>query len=262
MDEFTPTIGISVPAGESFNVFGTIGTVFNTPTTSELGNQESGAGGFNPDLDTMRGESYEVGVRGSLGSLATFEVTGYQTNLRNELVSFEVPSAPGVNFFRNSGKSRHRGFEATLSAVSRNGIFSGNVAYTRVNAKFVEYEADGDDFAGNRIPGVALDRVQARVRVTPDMWWAEVVGSYVSRVQANDANTGAAPSYTLLDLRVGLEEIALGRIDVSPWVAMINTFDEDYNASVAVNAFGSRFFEPGPTQSFQIGLRARFGGGN
>jgi len=262
MDEFTPSIGVSIPAGESVNVFASLGTVFNTPTTSELSNQESGAGGFNPDLDPMRGTSYEAGVRGTIGALAAFEVTAYQTNLRNELVSFEVPTDPGVSYFRNSGNSRHRGLEATVSAASNTGLLRGDVTYTRVNAIFVEYSADGDDFADNRVPGVARDRIQARVRVSPNMWWAEVVAGYVSRVQANDANSAEARSYTLLDLRVGLEEVALGGIDISPWAAMINTFDVDYNASIAVNAFGGRFFEPGPTQSFQVGVRARFGGGN
>jgi iron complex outermembrane receptor protein len=98
--------------------------------------------------------------------------------------------------------------------------------------------------------------------MTPNRWWAEVVGTYVSHVQANDENTAGAPSYQLADLRIGLEEIAVGGMNVSPWVALINAFDEDYNASVAVNAFGGRFFEPGVPRSFQIGMRARFGGGN
>ena len=193
MDEVTPSIGISVPAGQSLNFFGSVGTVFNTPTTSELSNQVSGAGGFNPDLDPMKGESYEVGARGTVGSWAAFEVTAYQTNLRNELISFEVPSDPGVSFFRNAGKSRHRGWEGTVSAASPSGIVGGNVTYTRVNARFLRYAADGDDFAGNRVPGVALDRVQARVRVSQNMWWAEAVGSGVSVVQANDANSSRAP---------------------------------------------------------------------
>jgi iron complex outermembrane receptor protein len=262
MDEVTPSIGVSVPAGSSLNFFGSIGTVFNTPTTSELSNQETGAGGFNPALDPTKGESYEVGIRGNMGSLAAFELTSYQTNLRNELVAFEVPGVAGVTYFRNSGESRHRGLEAPFSAADRSGLVRGDVTYTLLDAKFVTYAADGDDFAGNRVPGVARDRVQARLRFTPNMWWAEVVGSYVSRVQANDANSAGAPSYKLVDVRVGLDEYAMGGINVSPWVAMVNAFDEDYNASIAVNAFGGRFFEPGPTQSFQVGLRARFGGGN
>jgi iron complex outermembrane receptor protein len=262
MDEVTPSIGISIPAGQSINLFGSIGTVFTTPTTSELSNQATGAGGFNPALNPTKGESYEVGIRGNMGSTAAFELTSYQTNLRNELVAFEVPGVAGVTYFRNAGTSRHRGFEATVSAAHPSGLVGADVTYTLVDAQFVRYAADGDDFAGNRVPGVARDRVQARLRLTPNMWWAEVVGSYVSRVQANDANTAGARSYKLVDVRVGLDEYAMGGINVSPWVAVVNAFDEDYNASIAVNAFGGRFFEPGPTQSFQVGLRARFGGGN
>ena len=279
MDAVSPSFGISVPAGPSVNVFGSVGTVFNTPTTSELGNQASGAGGFNPDLDPMRGESYEVGIRGTLGSFAAFEVTGYQTNLRNELVSFEVPTAPGVNFFRNSGESRHRGAEVTLSVAPGDGLFRGDVTYTLTDAKFLEFVKNDVDLGNDcpilrdpnppdptgkscRVPGVARDRAQARLRVSPNRWWAEVVGTHVSRVQAKDENTAGARSYSLVNLRVGLEEIAVGGLGISPWVAMINAFDEDYSASVAVNAFGSRFFEPGPERTFQIGLRAQFGGGN
>ncbi len=262
MTAVSPSIGISIPAGQSANVYGSVSTVFNTPTTSELGNTPTAAGGFNADLDPMRGESFEVGVRGNVGSSAAFEVTGYQTNLRNELVRFEVPALTDISFWRNSGKSRHRGVEVTLSVAPGDGLFRGDVTYTRTDAEFLEYAADGNDFAGNRIPGVARDRAQARLRVTPSGWWAELVGSHVSRVQANDANSAEAPSYQLADLRVGLEEVAMGGMNVSPWVAMVNAFDKDYNASVAVNAFGGRFFEPGVPRSFQIGLRARFGGGN
>ena len=262
MDAVSPSIGISLPAGPSVNLFGSIGTVFETPTTSELGNQLSGAGGFNPDLDPMRGESYEVGVRGTVGSFAAFEVTGYQTNLRNELVAFEVPNAPGVSFFRNAGKSRHRGLESTLSVAPGDGLFRGDVMFTRTDAKFLRFVKEGVDLADNRIPGVARDRAQGRFRVSPDLWWAEVIGTHVSRVQVNDENTAGAPSYSLVDLRVGLEEMALGGISVSPWVAVLNAFNKDYIASVLVNTFGGRYFEPGPDRSLQIGLRAQFGGGN
>ncbi|MEE3184644.1 MAG: TonB-dependent receptor, partial [Gemmatimonadota bacterium] len=218
MTAVSPSIGISIPAGQSANVYGSVSTVFNTPTTSELGNTPTAAGGFNADLDPMRGESFEVGVRGNVGSSAAFEVTGYQTNLRNELVRFEVPALTDISFWRNSGKSRHRGVEVTLSVAPGDGLFRGDVTYTRTDAEFLEYAADGNDFAGNRIPGVARDRAQARLRVTPSGWWAELVGSHVSRVQANDANSAEAPSYQLADLRVGLEEVAMGGMNVSPWV--------------------------------------------
>ena len=260
MRAFSPSIGVSVPAGPSLNVFGSTSTVFQTPTTSELSNQPDGSGGFNPTLDPMDGESFEIGVRGNIGAQAAFEVTAYQTNLSNEIVPFENEASQGVTYFRNSGESRHRGLEATLSTASTDGLFRGDLTFTHTNAEFQEYELDGEDLGGNKIPGVSPNRAQGRLRFTPDIWWAELTGTYVDEVEVNDRNTATAPSYTLVDLRVGLEEIAVGGMIVSPWVALINALDEDYIASVAVNAFGGRFFEPGPDRSFQVGLRARFGG--
>lgn len=262
LSAFSPSIGASVPIGESMNLFGSIGTVFETPTTTELANQPEAPGGFNPDLDPMKGESYELGLRGPLGDAATFEITGYHTNLRNELVPFEVAGAEGVTFFRNAGESRHRGVEASLSFATLDGLVEQEVTYSYTEARFQEYELGGEDLAGNRVPGVAPQRLQAVIRVSPDPWWLEVSGSFSDDVPVNDLNTASAPAYMVLDLRAGLADLGIGGATVSPWVAVLNAADKNYIASVAVNAFGSRFYEPGPDRSFQVGLRARWAGGN
>ena len=256
MDAVSPSVGVSVPAGSSAHFFGSISTVFETPTTSELSNQPNAAGGFNPELDPMRGESYELGIRGSLGSNGFFEVTGYNTNLRNELVRFELEGFDDVSYFRNSGKSRHRGLEATLSVASDDGLVRGDVTYAHIDAQFEEYELGDDDLSGNKVPGVSPNRGQAVLRVSPGKAWLEIAGTYVDEVPVNDRNADTTPSYLLVDLRTGLDEIALGNMNLSPWVALTNALNQDYVASVAVNAFGSRFFEPGPDLSFQIGFRA------
>jgi len=262
LDAISPSIGVSVPAGPSLTFFGSIGTVFETPTTTELANQADAPGGFNPNLDPMKGESYEAGFRGAIANSATFEVTAYQTDLRNELVPFEVEGSPGVTFFRNAGKSRHRGVEASLRFSSADGVFRQDLTYSYTNARFRVYELGEQDLAGNRIPGVAPQRLQAVMRMSPDPIWAEAAWTYSDEVPANDLNTAAAPSYMTVDLRAGLQDLVVGNLTLAPWVALLNVADKDYIASVAVNAFGSRFYEPGPDRSFQVGLRAKWGGTN
>ncbi|MEX1257635.1 MAG: TonB-dependent receptor [Gemmatimonadota bacterium] len=262
LDAISPSIGVSVPAGPSLTFFGSIGTVFETPTTTELANRPDAAGGFNPDLDPMKGESYEAGLRGAIGNSATFEVTTYQTDLRNELVPFEVEGSPGVTFFRNAGRSRHRGVEASLAFASADGVFRQNVTYSYTNARFRAYELGDENLAGNQIPGVAPQRLQAVTRVSPDPFWVDAAWTYSDEVVANDLNTASAPSYMIVDLRAGVSDLVVGNLSLSPWVAVINVADKDYIASVAVNAFGSRFYEPGPDRSLQVGLTAKWGGGN
>ena len=97
------------------------------------------------------------------------------------------------------------------------------------------------------------------MRISPGTWWGEIGATYVDNVPVNDKNAAVAPSYFLVDLRTGLEGLTLGTMVLSPWVALTNLLDENYIASVAVNAFGGRFFEPGPQMSLQVGFRASWG---
>ncbi len=268
MTAFSPSIGVNVPVGGALNLFGSFSSLFETPTTTELANQPSAAGGFNPNLDPMDGKAYELGVRGDLGSSAAVEVTIYQTDLNNEIIPFEVAGSPGKTFSRNAGTSQHRGFEGTFSVADPTGLFRGDVTFTHTNAEFEDYDVDGEDLGGNKIPGVSPNRLQALARLSPQQLFggafAEVVATYMDEVPVNDENDAgtAAPSYTIFDLRAGLDGVSVGGAVLTPWVAVTNLLDEEYIGSVAVNAFGGRFYEPGPPRSFQVGLRATLGGGD
>src|SRR5690606_24285143 len=50
MDAISPSIGINYEADPALALFANIATSFETPTTTELANQPSGAGGLNPEL--------------------------------------------------------------------------------------------------------------------------------------------------------------------------------------------------------------------
>jgi iron complex outermembrane receptor protein len=90
--------------------------------------------------------------------------------------------------------------------------------------------------------------------------YVEGIATLSDDVPVNDRNTASAPDFTIYDVRVGLDQVDVGGLVISPWVAITNVTDEEYISSVAVNAFGTRFFEPGAPQSFQVGIRAAFGG--
>lgn len=261
MVALSPSVGASVPVGRGLSLFGNVGTVFETPSTTELGNDPDGRPGFNPDLEPQTGVSGELGVRGSLGPLAVFEVTTYRTDLRNELVRFQVEEFPGRDFFRNAGRSRHRGVEATLAAWSWSGVVHTNLAYTWTDARFRTFVWDDTEFGGNRIPGLAPHRLQAGLRIDPEAWFGELTGSYLHRVPVNDGNSEYAPSHFLVDLRAGARALSLGNVDLAPWAAVVNLLDRRFTASVVPNAFGGRYYEPGPGRSLQVGLRATWGGG-
>ena len=79
----------------------------------------------------------------------------------------------------------------------------------------------------------------------------------MSKFQANDANTANNSAYWVSNFRMG-HLFEYGHIGVEPFVGVYNLFDEGYNANVRLNAFGGRYFEPGPERNFYGGLRLRY----
>jgi iron complex outermembrane recepter protein len=254
----SPSVGLNWRATADVGLFGALSTSFETPSTTELANRPGGAGGFNPELEPQRGTTLEAGVRGSLGRRAVLELTAHRTALRDELVPFEVEGVAGRVFYRNVGRSEHRGFEVALSGAAV-GRLSGRAAYSYLDARFRDYRRGDLVFDDNRIPGVAPHSADGVVRWTGEHWFAESRGQYRGAVPADDANTAEAPPFFVLDVRGGAGPLRVGGLELSPVAGVNNVLDRRYVAATAVNAFGARFFEPGPARTYYLGVRAGTG---
>src|SRR5690349_15366729 len=113
MHALSGSVGVAVTPSDALTVYGNVGTSFETPTTTELTNRPNSAGGFNPTLQPQTATNYEVGVRGDVAGRLNYSVALFQADVRDELIPFQVPlpAAPGRVFYRNAGRSRHRGVE-------------------------------------------------------------------------------------------------------------------------------------------------------
>ncbi|MDT8367932.1 MAG: TonB-dependent receptor [Longimicrobiales bacterium] len=257
MTSVSPSIGVIVAPVSGIELFASTGSFFETPTTTELVNRPSGAGGLNPELDPRRGWTAEAGARAARmeGSwVMEGEVVGFGAWIRDELVSFEVPSDPGRSFFRNAGKSRHRGVEAGLRLrhLGERALF--RFAVTRIDARFRESDDDPREIAGNRIPGVAPTRFDATAEASAGPLRLALDLLHTGSIPVDDEGGPEAPSATTLDLRATAQlDTPLG--GVAPWATVRNLTDREWVASVVPNAFGGRFFEPGPGRTFEVGLR-------
>lgn len=258
MDALSPSLGLVWRPRRVLDLYANVATAFETPTTTELVNRPSGAGGLNPDLDPQRTVSVEVGARARLGR-ATFSVAAYDARISSALVPFEVPDVPDRVFFRNAGAARHRGIEAALTLAPFRGLgLSASAAYT--DARFLDYVVDGVVYDGNRVPGVAPFLAEVEASFTaPSGWFAAVAARAVTRTVVDDANEVSSPGYALLDLRAGhggLPFLAPGgwADALEVFGGVTNVLDARYNASVTVNAFGGRYYEPGPGRTVYVGV--------
>jgi len=273
MDKVSPSVGLHLQVTPELGFFTNFSTSFETPTTVELGNRPSGAGGFNPNLEPMTGKTFEAGLRGTKLEWGGFdlplsaELSAFHTRLENELIAYEVASAPGLTYYRNAGSSTRDGFEFLLRIEPQELVtLQGSVNY--VDAKFDDYvDQDSNDYSGNKVPGLAPWQGQGSLRVGPSAWFVELATEYVASMEVNDANvdnvvagqpltnTSAKPTdaYWLFDVRAGGNQVRVGRLEVSPFAGLQNIFDKKYVSSIAINAFGGRFYEPGPGRTFYVG---------
>jgi iron complex outermembrane receptor protein len=253
MAQVSPSAGLVVQASDDVEVFASVARSFESPTTTELTNRPTGAGGFNPDLDPLTGLTLESGVRARRASWL-LEATVFRTDLEGELIPFEVPADPGRQYFRNAGTSHHQGWEVTVEARPTAGT-QLRIAYTRVDARFDTYlTEDDDDLSGNRIPGLAPYRIDALGTLTRGAGFVELRGLYQDAVPVNDQNDAEAGAYFVADVRAGFQDLETGSLRISPFVAISNLLDRRHSSSVAVNAFGRRYYEPGPSRTFRVGF--------
>jgi iron complex outermembrane recepter protein len=259
MSAVSPSAGIVVAPSQSVELFASVGRSFETPTTTELANRPTGAGGFNDDLEPQLGVTFEGGVRGTLGDRVRAEGTLFLTRLEDGLVPFEVATDPGRTYFRNAAESEHKGWEISVDASVTEGL-GARLAYTHVDAVYDFYETETDVFSGNMVAGLAPNRVDALLTLDRGPGYVELRGLWQDDMPVDDANTASASSYFLADVRLGLHELRLANVEASPFFGIANLFDTTYTASVVPNAFGSRYFEPGPGRTFRIGLEVAWGG--
>src|SRR5947207_976615 len=148
------SLGVAVTPSDVVTAYGNIGTSFETPTTTELTNRPSGAGGFNPTLEPQKATNYEIGVRGDVRGLLNYSVALFDAEVRDELIQFPVPAdANGRVFYQNAGRSRHRGVElgAELEIASGVGL---TTSWTYSDFRYTRYTLGTQVLDGQALPGI------------------------------------------------------------------------------------------------------------
>ena len=283
MAQFSPQMGVAFRPSPLTAVYGNFASAFQTPTTSELSNRPTEAGGFNPDLEPERLRGFEVGVKGFLAdSGLAYDAAIFAYGINNMLQPFQIddPETDEI-YFRNAGKTRNRGVELKLT-WSPLPDFNLALAYTGMQFEFsdfeVDREVDGTDrrfqLSGNDVPGVPPHHLFAGFTYAHPRTgsFVEINGQWTAKYFANDFN-GPAPGsgkpesdfvndgYGLVDFRAGITYNG-DTIGGVLFVGVNNLFDTRYSGSIVPNAFGDRFFEPAAGRTWYVGFGIPIGVGS
>ncbi len=257
MRALSGSLGIAVNPSEALTVYGNIGSSFETPTTTELANSQSGAGGFNPDLKPQHAWNYEVGARGSAAGRLAYTVSVFQADVRDALIPYEL-AAPRF-YYRNAGSTRHRGVELSGDVSVVPGV-NIEAVWTYADYRYRRYSfttgTTVHTLDGRALPGVPQHWLHLILRSQPSTVrgaWLEIEQSYSSGYFVSDTlNTRAAPWWAT-NLRVGWDGKA-GGIRLAPFLGVNNAFNHLYVSSVVINAARDRFYEPAPGRNLYLGL--------
>lgn len=257
-DELSVMVGASRALAPEHRVYATLANAYQTPTTAEFANPDGT--GFNPDLGPEQSVNLEIGAKGRTDRWR-YDLAAFAINLRDEIIPFQ-PATDGDeeegarDFYRNAGKSRRIGVELGAAYVlSPRLTLAGNYTYSCFYFRdFTDEEGAVHD--GNRIPGIPRHVLFGELAWGDEGRFGAVEVQGVSRRYVDDANSEAAPAYVLVNLRAGARWRD-GGFTWEPFVGIQNVFDRDYDANARINAFGGRFYEPGPGRYYYAGLRVR-----
>ncbi len=244
LSEWSGSAGAVVHANEKLDFYANVGTVFEVPTTTELIVNPSGGPGFNPDLNAQQSVSYEVGLKGSgFERTFDFDLALFFIRSDDEIIPFELPGAPGRNFFRNAGTSERKGVEAS-ARYRPNAFLDLFLSYTYSDFEFTEFVSGSGDFSGKAIPGIPEHRLAGRLEgKTRAGWFGRFEFQHVADFFVDNANGAENDAYTATRLTAGREGEA-GPLEYRVFLGLNNLLDESYNANTRINAAGGRFFEP------------------
>jgi iron complex outermembrane receptor protein len=252
----SPMGGIGWRLTKFTSLFANVTTAFETPTTTELGNQSDGSAGLNRDLQPQYSTTMEAGFKGLLRDVS-YDLAGFHTRVRDELIPFQIPGGNGRTYFRNAGATRRDGVE--VSGEWSPDWIDLSWAYGYSHFRFINFVSGTNQFAGKAIPGIPEHQVQLSATHRIGRGFAVAEWLVKSRVWANDANTVSARRFDVLNLRAG-KDLVMSQLVVSPTVAVNNVLDRRYAGSVAVNATttgpgANKFFEPAPGRTLLMGAR-------
>jgi len=249
----SPVLGLVWYASDSLNIYGNLGSGFETPTLAESA-YRAGATGPNLGLQPSRSLQGEVGMKWRSGT-QSMDLAIFDARSRDEIVPQTTEN--GRSIFQNVDKVERRGIEASWR--NQVGRFSTQVAYTLLDARFREVFLTGQNTlvaAGNRLPGAPMHSLftQLEYRPLPGLSTAFQM-RLESKAYVDDLNTDAAPGYAVFNLRVG-QEFHAGPAKWYLYGRLDNVFDKQYAGSVIVNDGNDRFFESAAGRRIFIGLRA------
>jgi iron complex outermembrane receptor protein len=253
LNSFNPSLGINYRINKNSRIFINTSSGFETPTLNELSSSPIGSG-FNKDLKSQINMGYEIGY--SLFNnqkKSNIDIIYFKSITNDEILSYEDENYPNQKFYNNAGKSERNGIEISGFFTFNKTILSSS--YSQGNYIFKEFNDNGNNYRGNKIPGIPNNVLTISVEhKTEKELSLNLNFKKIGAIYANNSNTTKIDDFSTLNFKIG-KEIKLSKSVIYPFLIINNIFEKKYFDNIRINAFGGRHYEPAPERTIFGGLR-------
>lgn len=247
-DKVLPSAALSWEIRPDLNAYVSYAQGFETPTFTEMA--YSANDGMNFNLRPASSDNYELGIKAQ-NVWGNFTAAVFQSKTQNDIVS--AGTVDGRATYKNADKTLREGLELSWNKNLWRDL-TAQASYSYIDATFDAAIPDSTLQKGSKIPGIGKNQAFASLGWQPETGFnAGVDVRYMDKVYVDDANSDAAPSYSVVSVNAGY---VWKQADwkVRTFARIDNLFDKNYVGSVIVNDGNGRFFEPADGLNWSAGL--------
>ncbi|MEP7094071.1 MAG: TonB-dependent receptor [Flavobacterium sp.] len=247
---FSPQLSLLFKPGERRTLYFSASRGFSLPATEETLTSE---GTINTNIKPENGYNFEVGGKFYFFNKKLYtELAVYRMEIKDLLVAKRVGDDQYVGI--NAGKTFHEGIEISLkhnwpvnSFFTINSYVSGSFG----DYEFKEYIDNGNDYSGNKLTGVAANKVNTGLILNTRLGiYFSADYQFTDEIPLNDANSAYSDSYNLINLKTGYGFEILSGLTTNFAVGINNLSNEKYASlilpnAVAVGNASPRYYYPG-----------------
>jgi outer membrane receptor protein involved in Fe transport len=256
-DHLSPKLGATLELSPALSAFASYRHAFRAPSEDQLFRQ--GSADQTVNLEPVRANSYEVGVRGRAGGRFTFEVSAYTMTVKDDILTF-FNTVDFSSQTSNAGRTRHRGIEVG-AGVGLASFLRLESAYSYGEHKYLQWvTATGTDYSGNEIESAPRHVANTRLVLSPlrKHGSAAVEWQHVGGYFTDPENAHRYGGYDLVSLYLTVPVVhgfdLVGRVN--------NLANTRYAVTASFNPFvpaaQQERFTPGLPRTFFLGAQYRW----
>jgi len=252
----SPKLGAAYEFSDTLNGFVSYRHAFRAPSESDLFRPGSNAESL--DLDAVKADSFEIGVRGQPTSLTNYEVSVYTMIVKDDLVSYVDPVTTNRTTV-NAGETSHTGIELALGSQLQETLRL-DVSFSYAKHMYEDWVqrvgSTNVDFSGNEISSAPRTIGNARLAYSPGLLNGgriELELVHLGSYWMDQENTDKYAGHELLNLRMNHRV----NTELNVYARIMNLTDEKYATAASISG-GNPEFAPGMPRTFYAGVDFKF----